>query len=75
MRLIRFSKEQLPDFQKTVVTIGSFDGVHAGHQELIKRAVQEAKNLASPCIAISFEPHPRIFLDPSEGNIGLLTTQ
>lgn len=45
-------------FKKSVVTIGNFDGVHLGHQELLSRAIEKSKELDAPSIAITFDPHP-----------------
>lgn len=47
-----------------VVTIGNFDGVHLGHQELIKTALARAKSLGLPAVVFTFEPHPLMVLKP-----------
>lgn len=41
-----------------IATMGNFDGVHLGHQALIREVVQEAKAAACPSVVITFEPHP-----------------
>lgn len=48
----------------TVLTIGNFDGVHKGHQELIRRAVARAQGLGVPSVVFTFEPHPLTVLRP-----------
>lgn len=48
----------------SVVTIGNFDGVHRGHQELIKVAVERARALGVPAVVFTFEPHPLMVLKP-----------
>lgn len=48
----------------TVVTIGVFDGVHCGHQELVSRAVAKAKALGVPSVMFTFEPHPTVVFRP-----------
>jgi riboflavin kinase/FMN adenylyltransferase len=53
---------KLPSFQKAVITIGSFDGVHLGHQTILKQLVDTAKNIGGSSIVITFFPHPKIFL-------------
>lgn len=58
--------------KRTVVTIGTFDGVHIGHKKILHRVVQVAqeKNLAS--VVLTFWPHPRNVLKPKEDSIPLL---
>ena len=43
---------------RCVVTIGVFDGVHLGHQQIIKRAVERAAELNVPSVVLTFDPHP-----------------
>ncbi|MCU1595128.1 MAG: riboflavin kinase/FMN adenylyltransferase [Frankiales bacterium] len=43
---------------RCVVTIGVFDGVHLGHQQLIRRAVDKAQELGVPSVVLTFDPHP-----------------
>ncbi len=42
-----------------VLTIGNFDGVHLGHQALVRRTVELARSLGAPAVVLSFEPTPR----------------
>ncbi len=56
-----------------VVTIGNFDGVHRGHQMLIRGAVERARELGVPAVALTFEPHPEKVLRPASG-LRLLAT-
>jgi riboflavin kinase / FMN adenylyltransferase len=56
-----------------VVTIGNFDGVHRGHQMLIRDAVARARELGVPAVALTFEPHPERVLRPDSG-LRLLAT-
>ncbi len=48
----------------SVVSIGVFDGVHIGHQTLLKSAVAQAKKLNVPSIVLTFDPDPHDFLNP-----------
>jgi riboflavin kinase / FMN adenylyltransferase len=57
-----------------VVAIGNFDGVHLGHQSLIKRAIVLAEHLVRPVALLTFDPHPRGFFRPDQP-IFKLTTQ
>ena len=49
----------LPKFKNAVVTIGTFDGVHLGHQQIIKQLKQEAAAVNGETVIITFHPHPR----------------
>ena len=51
--------EQIPGkWGRCVVTIGVFDGVHQGHQQIIARAVEKARELGVPSVVLTFDPHP-----------------
>ncbi len=50
----------------TVVAIGNFDGVHRGHRAVIGAALKRAKALGRPAAALTFSPHPRLFLRPQD---------
>lgn len=49
---------ELAGWQSCVATIGNFDGVHRGHQELLKRTVECAHEQGLPAVVVTFEPHP-----------------
>ncbi|SFQ23991.1 bifunctional riboflavin kinase/FAD synthetase [Parafilimonas terrae] len=53
------SIHHLPKFRNSVVTIGTFDGVHLGHQQIIKQLKEEAEKIDGETIIITFHPHPR----------------
>jgi len=57
-----------------VATIGSFDGVHKGHVQVIESLKKLAQQLEGEATIISFEPHPREVLYPMEKRPGILTT-
>lgn len=59
--------EELPRFRKPAVTVGSFDGVHLGHQALLARLVAEARTAGGESIVLTFDPHPRITLGRTDG--------
>jgi riboflavin kinase/FMN adenylyltransferase len=52
-------------FGPTVAAIGNFDGVHLGHQEILSALVQDARLQRAQAVAITFNPHPEQFLNPS----------
>jgi riboflavin kinase/FMN adenylyltransferase len=58
----------------TVLTVGTFDGVHEGHKTLIERVVAAAKAEGRRSVVVSFDPHPRDILQPGANGIQLLTT-
>ena len=51
--------DSLPLFKNAVVTIGTFDGVHLGHQKIISALLQEANSVNGESVIITFDPHPR----------------
>ena len=53
-------------FKNAVITIGNFDGVHLGHQALLNKTVQKAKEFNGTAIAMTFEPHPNKILIPNK---------
>lgn len=59
--------------QKTFVTIGTFDGVHVGHQKIIKKLVEEAQKTEKKSVLLTFFPHPRMVLQ-KEATIKLINT-
>ena len=68
-REIEFSKP----LGNTVITIGTFDGVHIGHRKIIKRIVESAENSALESAVLTFFPHPRMVLQKEVG-IELINT-
>ncbi len=54
-----------------VIAIGNFDGVHRGHQAVIETAIARARSAGKPAAALTFEPHPRSFLQPDEPSFRL----
>ena len=62
MELVRGLHNLRPRHRDCVVTIGNFDGVHLGHQEMLKRLRIRASEFDLPATVMSFEPSPREFL-------------
>ncbi|MET8577525.1 bifunctional riboflavin kinase/FAD synthetase [Streptomyces sp. NPDC005012] len=57
--------EDIPqDWGRSVVTIGSYDGVHRGHQLIIRHAVERARALGVPSVLVTFDPHPSEVVRP-----------
>jgi riboflavin kinase / FMN adenylyltransferase len=58
-----------------VVTVGTFDGVHMGHQAIFSRMLEEARNINGETVVITFHPHPRIVLQLESSNLKFINTQ
>jgi len=65
--------QQLPEFSNTVLTVGTFDGVHKGHQKLIAQLNESAEAIGGESLIITFHPHPRVVVQ-TEPDIQLLNT-
>jgi len=63
----------LPKFNKPAITIGSFDGVHQGHQIILNQIAEQAKQSSSDAVIITFEPHPRQVIYPKDQSLRLIT--
>ena len=57
-----------------VVTIGTFDGVHVGHQKIINRLLEITEQSGGESVILTFFPHPRMILHPEDINIKLIST-
>ena len=56
----------LPPYVKdTVITVGTFDGVHRGHRDVIERVVARARSLKIPSVLVTFDPHPMEVVNPA----------
>lgn len=68
---------QLAEFKKlenAVVTIGTFDGVHYGHQKIVNRLCELARTTGGESVILTFFPHPRLILDPENQNLKMINT-
>jgi len=66
--------ENLPVFQNAVVTIGTFDGVHVGHRQIINKLKVEALTLKGESVIITFHPHPRKIISSAILGVRLINT-
>ncbi len=73
MRIFR-ALNQLPKFKNAVLTIGSFDGVHTGHQKILQRVSHIAAENDGESVLITFHPHPRFVLAPDSTRLRLIST-
>ena len=56
--------EEIPEGITTVLSVGNFDGVHRGHQHVIRQNIQRARALGATAMAVTFDPHPVRILRP-----------
>jgi riboflavin kinase/FMN adenylyltransferase len=66
--------EQLPAFRNAVITIGTFDGVHMGHRQIIDKLKTEAKAINGETVIITFHPHPRKVISSTILGVRLINT-
>jgi riboflavin kinase / FMN adenylyltransferase len=74
IRVIRGWKELSGGDRGAAVAMGSFDGVHLGHQQVIELAARAANDLGAPLGVITFDPHPRVYFRPDEPAFRLMKT-
>ncbi|MEI2750291.1 MAG: bifunctional riboflavin kinase/FAD synthetase [Ferruginibacter sp.] len=65
---------KLPAFKNAVITIGTFDGVHQGHLQIIKQLVEEARKVEGTPVVITFYPHPKQVVETGRKPIFILNT-
>jgi len=72
---IFFGLDEVDKIRKPVVTIGTFDGVHLGHQKIIENLKRKANEVGGESVIITFSPHPRMVLFPDSHNLKLIQTE
>lgn len=72
LRVIRGWRDLPPGDRGAAVAMGSFDGVHLGHQRVIALAAKAAGELGAPLGVITFDPHPRVYFRPDEPTFRLM---
>ncbi len=71
---VHYNIEQLPDFRNAAITIGTFDGVHMGHRQVLDRLKTEATSNNGESVVITFHPHPRKVISSTILGIRLINT-
>jgi len=66
MKILIGTEEITPITPYPVVAIGNFDGLHLGHQVLLKKTVQRAKEKKGTSVVLTFRPHPSAILSPNQ---------
>lgn len=72
MRILRSLENN--SFNKPILTIGTYDGVHLGHQAIIREMVNKAHTEGKEAVLMTFEPHPRMVLQPLDHQVELIDT-
>jgi riboflavin kinase / FMN adenylyltransferase len=58
-----------------IVTVGTFDGLHIGHQKIIRRMAELAEEHNGETVVVTFNPHPRLVLEQGNTNLKFITTE
>ena len=75
MRAAPVDDSGLPPYVRdTVITVGTFDGVHRGHRDVVEKLVARARALKIPSVLVTFDPHPLEIVNPAAAPL-LLTTR
>ncbi|MCB0777609.1 MAG: bifunctional riboflavin kinase/FAD synthetase [Chitinophagaceae bacterium] len=71
---VHYEIDKLPPFRNAVLTIGTFDGVHMGHRQIIEKLKAEASKIEGETVIITFHPHPRKIVSSAILGIRLINT-
>ena len=71
---IYYNLSEFTPLQNAVVTIGTFDGVHLGHQKIISRLTEVAHATKGESVLLTFFPHPRMIIDPQNAELKMINT-
>jgi riboflavin kinase / FMN adenylyltransferase len=71
---IYYHTDQLPAFRRAVITIGTFDGVHTGHAQILQQLRQEAARIDGETVIVTFYPHPRKIVRGGTAEVRLINT-
>lgn len=66
--------EEFPRLERPIVSIGTYDGVHLGHQKILSRLKDIASQANGDVVLLTFHPHPRKVLFPNQNDLQLLST-
>ena len=75
MQLLRLTSEVVPQGRAPAVTVGNFDGVHRGHQQLVAETVKQAQAIGGRAMVLTFDPHPARVLVPERAPAALMTLE
>lgn len=66
--------DELGEIKNPVLTIGTFDGVHIGHQKIIEKIKAEAEKMNGETVLFTFFPHPRLVINPNDNSLRMIQT-
>ncbi|NQY66700.1 MAG: bifunctional riboflavin kinase/FAD synthetase [Flavobacteriales bacterium] len=69
------SLNSIPKIKNPIVTIGTFDGLHVGHQKILSKLKKSCSVLDGESVVLTFDPHPRKVLYPDNDELRLINTQ
>lgn len=72
--IVARSLQDIHHLKNSVITVGTFDGVHKAHQEIVHEVVQRARQRGGRSVVVTFEPHPKEVVTSQKGPVELLTT-
>lgn len=61
--------------KNSIVTVGTFDGVHMGHRAIFKKMIEDAREIGGQTVVVTFHPHPRLVLNIDSSNLRFITSQ
>jgi riboflavin kinase / FMN adenylyltransferase len=67
--------DKISGIKNPAVTIGTFDGVHLGHQKILEQLKKGAQSIGGESVVFTFYPHPRMILFPDDDSLKLLSTE
>jgi riboflavin kinase/FMN adenylyltransferase len=71
---IYYNLDNFPELNCPVLTLGTFDGVHIGHQKILSRINDMAKSVNGESVLMTFHPHPRAVIFPDQRDIRMIST-
>ena len=71
MEILHSSKKIIP-FNNSILTVGSYDGIHLGHRKILATLVKKSKISNLNSVLVTFDPHPRSVLNSNANNISLI---
>ena len=69
---VLYSNKKITPFYNSILTVGSYDGIHLGHKKILDTLVKKSKILNLNSVLVTFDPHPRSILNRNSNNISLI---